>query len=289
MLYIILVNYNFGQLILDAIQSIKEPDINHRIIIYDNNSRDHSISLIKSLNDNKIDLIESKENIGFSAGINRAFDFIKEKHGIPGFIYLMNPDSTIPERLLYHLMHSLEAFNADVVSPKIIDSNGEAYFDGGFIDMRRLRVFNVSKPLNGSNEIRYTNLFQGASVMIKGDVFNEMGGLNEELFMYFDEVDFSIRLLEKDYKILYDPERQVSHYTSYSLRRTSHLKAYYISRNYLYTFSKLIQKPKGTYLMKMIRFQFDWLLIYLKSLKFKCVFYQFLGCLHFLTGRKGKL
>lgn len=287
-LFIVLINYNFGNIIVDAINSIRETKITYKILIFDNSSTDDSLDLINSIKNPLIEIITSDQNLGFSAGCNRAISYIKDKYSIPEYIYLMNPDTIIPENLLSYMASTLDEKNAHIISPKIVHTDGSIYFYNGYIDLKKLQVVNIQLD-NTMPIIEFTNLFQGASVMFRGELFKKLGGFNEKLFMYFDEAFFCLNAIEKGYKIIFDSNFTVIHNTSYSLRNQKYLKAYYISRNYLFTFGKIKTRTWVGRIFRLAVFELNWAKNYVKTADIKSLFYIMLGWFHYIIKKDGRL
>ncbi len=286
--YIIIVNYNFGELLFKCINSIDEDKIDYQVIIFDNNSTDGSLESIEKLDLPSIHIIRSHENIGFSAGCNQSFSYINDNFKLPGYLFLLNPDAIIPKDLIWNLLINLKDNNADLASPKILKQNGELYYTGGHIDLNHLKIDNTpSFSENGG--IRETNLFHGAAVLIKTEMFEKSGGLNEDLFLYYDEADLSMRIKNLGGKIIYNPDLVVTHNVSYSTKDNSFIKTYYMTRNHLFFFWKNSNINKLNSFFRLCK-HLGWkLAVSFKHLDFKGIRYLFLGLFHFLVNKKGKL
>ncbi len=286
--YIVIVNYNFGELLIKCINSIDEDKINYRIIIFDNNSSDGSIENLEKQNLPSVHIIRSNENIGFSAGCNRSFRYITTHFKNPGYLFLLNPDAVIPKDLIWNLLTTLKDKNADLVSPKILHENGDLYYTGGNIDLNNLEIDNTPEYPDNTG-IRETNLFHGAAVLIKTEIFEKSGGLNEDLFLYYDEADMSMRIHELGGKIFYNPDLVVTHNVSFSTKNNSFIKTYYMTRNHLFFFWENSKSNKIYSFVKLFKHLVWRIAVRFKHFDFKGIRYLFLGLFHFLINKKGKL
>lgn len=217
---IILVNYNGKEYIKECIESIQAIDYkNYKIIVVDNNSTDDSLVYLKSLG-NEIKLIEAKENGGFSFGNNLGIKYAIEN----GFEYflLLNNDTLVKRDFLSKM---LESFNrnpdAGIVGAKIMyyPEKNRIWFGGGDVSWTRFRVVHnhIKETDNGQcNAEVEINFMTGCAMLISKEVIEKVGLLDEEYFMYCEDLDYSFKVLDNNFKIIFNPEAIVYHKVSLS-------------------------------------------------------------------------
>ena len=210
-LSIILLNYNGYKDTLECIKSIKENEknIDYRIIVVDNNSTDNSINFLSKLKD--ITLIERNINDGFAAGNNVGIKYALDEFG-SNYILLLNNDTIVTKNCLSKMLDSLKKDkSAGIATCKLMKTNNKEEIDcyGGKINWNKVvGNFNYVKK---QNDFYYSEIASGACMLIKKEVFEKIGYLSEDYFMYFEDLDYSVRAIEADYKIQVVPEAIIYH------------------------------------------------------------------------------
>ncbi len=279
---ILIINYKTSQLIQELVDSIVE-DIEVIILIVDNSSTNETYQELELVNDKRLHLLRSEKNLGFTGGINLGLKHLIEKMPYIEYCFLFNPDALSSPNLvssLYKIIQS--AKNATAVSPRILYPNGNPWYSGALLNINKGKVYNNPKILNESNEEYYdVDIFSGCAVLFDLKKVIEAGMFNEDLFMYYDEADLSIKLKEKGYRILYAPGLTIFHDISYSTKDITHLKTYYMTRNKFIVFNKRMR------LTSKIYFLIHELAFHLKNRRLKNARYHLKGYYDFLNGKKG--
>lgn len=232
---IILVNYNTGEHTVECINSLSDIMYsNYEVIIVDNASDENDIEKLRMIQNPKVRLIESKQNLGFSGGNNLA---IKEALKKSDYVMLLNNDTTVEKDFLTEMINRANSSNEiGVVCPKIFNyynrqeiSYGSAdinYFKGGVyiygINERNETVYNTPR------EITFAT---GCCMLIKKEVLEKAGFLPEEYFLYFEDTDYSVKILKSGFKMWYEPKAVIYHKESVSTEKCSPNYQYYFSRN----------------------------------------------------------
>ena len=193
------VTYNSAKWIDMCISAVNKLDYDHKklsLIFADNNSTDNTIELLEAkkqeLDDVFADFIilPQKDNKGFGAGNNTAV-----KNGKSEYIFLLNVDTEIRADAL------------SVVSDEIRRS-GKEY---GMFELRQMPSEHCKYYDPVTMDTSWSN---GACTVIKRNVFEEVGGFDESIFMYSEDVDLSWNIRAHGYKIKYIPRAVVNHYTN---------------------------------------------------------------------------
>jgi N-acetylglucosaminyl-diphospho-decaprenol L-rhamnosyltransferase len=223
----VIVNYRTPQYLIDCLPGLLSEisGIDACITIVDNKSGDASVETIKSWIAshgvaNKICIIESTSNSGFAAGNNIG---IKACHA--QYYLLLNSDTLIRPGAIQTILNTASSFPAaGIISPRLEwpDSTGQescfnlpspiselsAAADTGLID-RIFRKFIVAMPVQ--TQIAHPEWTSFACVLIKDEVFQQVGLLDEGYFMYFEDIEFCHRARKAGWAIVHNPAAHVVH------------------------------------------------------------------------------
>jgi len=222
----VVVNYKGKKYLpkcFDSIYAQTYPEQNIEIIMVDNNSKDGSVEFVKKKYP-KIKIIQNKVNnycIANNLGIKKAKGSL---------IFLLNNDAYLKKDCLNILVENIIKDNkTGAVTGKILFENGKIQ-STGHIELPNFyfgdRGF-MEKDTGQYNKKEYVESICFASVLIKKECIASVGLLDEEFIMYCEDVDFSIRVRKKGWKLLYIPEAVTYHKfrgTSYILNPEDHEK-----------------------------------------------------------------
>lgn len=222
----VILNYNvryFLELCVLSVQSALE-QIDGEIIVVDNNSQDDSCEMLKKCFPN-VKLIENKENSGFPKGNNTGVTAAKGE-----YICILNPDTVVAEDTFIKVLAFAERQkDLGIVGVKLIDGAGNFLPESkrgvptpfvAFTKMFGLyKLFPKVKVLGkyyaqklSENETGKVDILVGAFMLMKRDLYRELGGFDENCFMYSDDIDLSYRMLLKGRSNYYYHETTVIHY-----------------------------------------------------------------------------
>jgi len=225
-LSVIILNYNvhyFLELCLLSVQSALT-NIDSEIIVVDNNSSDDSCEMIKSRFPN-VKLIQNNDNVGFPKGNNIGVDEAKGN-----YICILNPDTVVAEDTFEKaLAFAQKQKNLGIVGTKLIDGTGIFLPESkrgipkpwvAFTKVAGLyKIFPKSPLFNkyyaqhlSENETGEVEILVGAFMLLKKELYQELGGFDEDCFMYSDDIDLSYRVLQKGRSNFYFHETVVIHY-----------------------------------------------------------------------------
>lgn len=267
------------------IDSITEDEVEVAILIVDNASTHETFRELELIKDQRVCLLRSQQNLGFTGGINFALKYAKEHLQETKYFFLLNPDAFSCPNLISGLTRILELNQeAACVSPQVLYLNGAPWYSGALINFSKGKVVNNPVEKAKKNDQYYeVDVFSGCAALFDMDKVMQVGMFNEDLFMYYDEADFSMKLKNLGYKILYNPHYKIFHDVSYTTKNISHLKTYYMTRNKFIVFGDLMSFPNKVYFMAH-EFAF-----HIKNMRFKNAYYHLKGYYDFLKGKKGSL
>lgn len=222
MVSIILVNYNGAGFLRKCLNSITEQarDIEYEIILVDNASTDESQQIIKPEYPT-VKLIESNENLGFSRGNN-----LGAQYAVGEYLLFLNTDTYLIENSIRILSQYLSSHaNVAVVGSRLLFEDRSFQLSAGHLpnvlvecgDKIRHgfdQMFHaLSSGLNSSlfSKAKEVGWVTGACMMVRKDVFGEVGGFDENIFMYFEDKDLCKRIADLGWKVMYCPTTSVVH------------------------------------------------------------------------------
>ncbi|MEX1384299.1 glycosyltransferase family 2 protein [Lutibacter sp.] len=218
---VVIVNYNVRYFLEQCILSVQaaSKNISSEIIVVDNNSTDESCKILSEKYPEVV-FIQNKENVGFSIANNQGV-----KIATGNYVLILNPDTIIAEDTLDKIVkYAKTKQNLGVLGVKLIDGSGEfapeskrgiptpnASFN---------KLFGISSKRTGKyyathldeNESGIIKVASGAFMFIKRTVFNEVKGFNEDYFMYGEDIDLSMKLMNKGYQNYYYADTQIIHF-----------------------------------------------------------------------------
>lgn len=191
--------------------------------LYENPVND--LALERNKRDPQIKLILSPENRGYGAGINLGVRYAEGK-----YIVVLNPDTVAEKNWLEELVKPLETSEKMITTPKILLYDGSAINTCGNIN--HFTGLTFTRGLNEDPEKYDTpeevNGLSGCCFAMRRDHFEELGGFDENFFVYNEDSDLSWRAHLRGFKILYVSKSIVKH--AYQLN-VSPEKLYHLERN----------------------------------------------------------
>lgn len=290
---IILVNYNGEKYNIECIESIKKSSYkNYQIYFIDNKSSDNSVDQIKKKKYSNMTIIENKKNMGFSEGNNIGI----KKANLDGcqFILLLNNDTSIKENMIENLIKTSYDNELAVVAPKIYyyDNKEIIWSAGGGIDWNK--GLPIQYGINQADSIEYSKMKEiefatGCCMLIPMQVINKIGLMSKEYFLYYEDTDYSMKIQNAGFKLLYQPSAMMYHKVSASTGgEESKLYIYYMSRNRMIFNKKYNKKYKLAKLYMYVTLYIKSVFWILKGKKNKLEMVK-LGMKDFNENRLGKV
>jgi len=199
---IIIVTYNnegtIYQCLSSVLKNIRKDD---EVIIVDNNSRDNTLNIVKSFNDERIKILSLNKNIGYSAGINKGIE-----HAKYDFYIFLNPDTIVTKNFVPKLLDPLINHGYVASSPLssyVIPNQHLKYYSKISILFDDLSYDEISDYLGclyKDEPYKESKLLVGFCLATKKEIIDKIGGLDEDLFLGNDDLEFSWRLQLNGYK-----------------------------------------------------------------------------------------
>ena len=230
---IITINYNGLEDTCALIETIPFNE-NLEVIVVDNASKNQEADTIVQRYP-YVKVIKSEQNLGFAGGNNLGIQAAQGK-----YLFLINNDTIFKEFSIQALIDRMETSPAiGIICPKIRfawDNNPIQYV--GYSKLSRITVRNYAIGFNEDDRGQYetahpTPYAHGAAMMIRRDAIEKVGLMPECYFLYFEELDWSIKFTRAGYQIWYEPKCTIYHKESQATGQNSPLRTYYLTRNRL--------------------------------------------------------
>ena len=237
-LSVIIVNYNVKELLEQCINSIitSGKNLKIEIIVVDNNSFDGSVEYLKAKFPDQptLKFISNTTNVGFAKANN-----IGVKDSAGKYVLILNPDTVLQEDTLEKCISFYEnGKDMGALTCKLLLPNGRLdlacrrSFPTPSVAL--YRMLGLSKLFPGSKTFGKYNLtyldedktyevdaIVGAFMLIKRDIYDKVGGFDEDYFMYGEDLDLCYRIKKAGYKIFYFSDTSIIHYKGESTKKSS--------------------------------------------------------------------
>lgn len=263
----IIVNYNSGKYLADCVKSIKDGVSN--VIVVDNASTDDSLENIFNCN-----IIMNKENKGFAGGVNAGIKASKSD-----YFLILNPDTRISPANIKILTDFLDNnINTAIVGPKIFDEhdkltpNGRVFpsitreilFNTKLYKLNK-RSFNLKYEWGRSDFNKSTEVDEviGACFQVSRKAIDEVGLMDEQFFLYYEETDWCMRFKNAGWKVWYLADAEAKHIGGHSTKNLE-IEKYRIAfkSQYLYfkkhhsLFEAIVIRLLGRFILLLMGFRY---------------------------------
>ncbi len=234
-LTVVIVNYNVEYFLEQCLNSTFKAleAVAGEVFVVDNNSIDGSVKMVEEKFP-QVHLIANKENTGFSVANNQAMKLAKGE-----YVLLLNPDTLVEEDTFKQVVAFMDAHpEAGGLGCKMVDGKGvflpESKRGLPTPTVAFYKIFGLSKLFPKSKkfgryhlsyldkeEIHEIDVLSGAFMLMRKQVLDEVGLLDEAFFMYGEDIDLSYRIILGGYKNYYYPKTRIIHYKGESTKKSS--------------------------------------------------------------------
>jgi GT2 family glycosyltransferase len=229
-LSIVILSYNTKDLTLACLKSIVsqyDSELEKKeleIIVVDNASSDGSQSAISNFKFqiSNLKLIQSKENLGFGRGCNFGAKAAKGES-----LLFLNSDTEILDKGFFKMLGFLEKHaGVAILGGKLENVDGSTQPSAGkFYNLFNLIIMllgleRVGLLRSSPSKIKKVDWVSGACMMVKRDVFEKLGGFDEKLFMYMEDMEICFRAQKNGFATYFYPDIKLKHKSLGSSNRT---------------------------------------------------------------------
>jgi len=230
-LRIIIVNYRLADMVADCLRSL-EPEVGDdvEVVVVDNDSPDDSFATLSRLIpengwDRFATLVASPKNGGFAYGNNVGIRPVLGTAQAPEYYMLLNPDTTVRPGALATMLEFMDAHpGVGIVGPRIESPNGvpqSASFRFPSLPselLRGLQLGIVSELLKDyavvrpqDDEAHQTDWVSGAAMIIRAEVVDTIGLMDDGYFLYYEETDYCLQAHRSGFSVWHLPSARVVH------------------------------------------------------------------------------
>ncbi len=255
---VVILNFNGKKLLKKFLPSVNQTSYqNTDLIIADNCSSDDSIDFVKK-EYSKFKIIQLPVNHGFAKGYNEALKQIKADYFV-----LLNSDVEVDKNWIEPVIDLMESDpTIGICQPKILSYNDKNTFEyagacGGLMDrwgypFCRGRIFNSIEQDSGQyDQVEEIFWASGAAMFVRSDLYQKLGGLDEDYYAHQEEIDLCWRVKRAGYKVLVQPKSIVYHLGGGTLDYQNPRKTYLNFRNSLFNLIKNENKSKLYWLIPL--------------------------------------
>ena len=221
-LSVILVNYNGGSMIIDAIRSVIDTTVGMdiQIIVADNASSDGSLIAIKDSFGDRVLVVEMGRNAGFAAANNAGI-----RKASSDFILFLNPDTIVLEGAIQSMLDYLHThpeagacggnLYSRMMQPQFsywtLLPGARMEWNGLFSDIFLHRKHKGSYEHNFTGQSKEVAYVMGADLMVRKAVIDQVGMMDEDFFLFYEETELCYRIRKAGYRIVNVPDARIIH------------------------------------------------------------------------------
>lgn len=185
---------------VECLESIRKSDYpNCETIVIDNGSTDNSADTIGRLFQ-EVTLLRNKHNLGFAGGSNTGIKYAMRNGA--DYIWLLNSDTVVEPNTLSELVKEGEkSSKTGLLSPIIFYYNtpDKIQFCGSYFDFDNFRIHHFKNLTDAQQNVNKNIALWGTALLIKRAAVEKIGFLNDKLFAYYEDSDYSLRALKKGF------------------------------------------------------------------------------------------
>jgi hypothetical protein len=230
---LIVLTYNGKDDTLAFLESLGCTDYpNYEIMVVDNGSTDGTVEAVRK-SFPKAKVVENGENLGFAGGMNAG---VRKSRG--KYVVLLNNDMIASKKEWLSLL--VDAAEADedvgIAIPMVLYYGTNVIESLGKVVPDLLTKITATTALLGHNEKDKRQFNEKIEIaagngLVRREVFDKIGFLDERMFVYFEETDFSYRARRRGYKIICDPRSKIWHRGSATIEEGSYFAVYHSYKN----------------------------------------------------------
>lgn len=261
-LAIIIVNYRTPDLLRDCLRSVyaSQGDIRYEVCVIDNCSLDNSCRIVET-EFPQVRLIASETNGGYPYANNlglRAFGFHEPEQGstpgelLPRYVLLLNPDTKLPPTALHEMLAYMDAHpEMGIAGPRLVRQDGSLdkacrrSFPSPAVSFYHLVGLSTLFP-KSKRFARYNMTYldpavstevdavNGAFMMVRREAIQQVGLLDETIFMYAEDLDWAFRIKQAGWQVYYKADVIVLHYKGAASRHSRKARYEFYRAMYLF-------------------------------------------------------
>lgn len=236
---VVIVNWNTGDLLAQCIASIAalpELAMIRHVVVVDNNSADESLNKAKSIGLNAATFLPQQQNLGFSKATNLGIRYVHEHEGRDDHILLLNPDTEVRPDAIKNMTAVLSRNSkAGIVGARLSHADGtiqesvRMFPTLSILATLFLKLQRIIPSAPFWKKYMMTNFdyshehsvdqVMGAGFLIRNTLIQQIGLLDEQFWIWFEEVDYCKRAKNNGWETVYTPHAEIMHYGGVSFNQ----------------------------------------------------------------------
>jgi GT2 family glycosyltransferase len=225
--FVVVLNWNLKDETIDCVTSVLAGNyVRQRIVIVDNGSEDGSVSAFERQFGESVALILNRENLGFAGGMNSGIRYALDHSA--DWVLLLNNDTVVAPDMLEALLSAASQPELGILTPAIFyyDQPGLVWRLGDRRSPWLPMPLKISASEAKSQAILPVDYVTGCAMLVKRQVLETVGLLDEQFFMYYEDADFCRRGIEAGFKVACVPWAKVWHRVSLSANKVLSATSY---------------------------------------------------------------
>lgn len=231
-LSVVILNYNVRYFLELCVKSVLASisDLDAEIIVVDNNSTDGSCEMLSEIFKDTVKVIKNSENIGFSKAYNQAVNSC-----LGEYVCILNPDTIVAEDTFKKALITMKDSAIGAMGCRMIDGTGQFLpeskrnIPSPIVALKKIlgKTTSYYSSLQ-ENQNGYVDILAGAFIIVPKNLYKQVGGFDEDYFMYGEDIDFSMKILKKGFKNFYNADITIVHFKGEStMKNKSYAKRFY--------------------------------------------------------------
>jgi len=231
-LSICIVNWNVEALLRQCLRAIFDntKGVNLEVIVVDNNSKDESVRMVEK-EFPQVKLIANHFNAGFTKANNQAIMMAKGR-----YLLILNPDTEVIDNALKKMIQFMDSkHDCAALGPKLLNTDGSLqrscrifptletmFYSALFLDQLLPGSTTFGKYFMtwwNFDSVREVDQPMGSALMVRKTALDKVGAFDENIFIWFDEVDLCYRIKKAGGKIFFTPDAKIKHHLSRSFQQ----------------------------------------------------------------------
>ena len=227
---VIILNYNDAETVAKLCEAIRDFDSIDHIVIVDNLSPDGSFARLKKLSSDKVDVIQSDKNGGYSYGNNFGAFYLMDTYTVD-ILFIANPDVEFTEEFMKHVVTDMEQYHVQAASgfmrmpahvkQETVYKTLESFW-GEVLNCtvlaKRIFAYHGERILPNTG-VCFAECMPGSLFAIEACVYRELQGLDENVFLYCEEQILGKKFLDAGYRMVIDTDISYLHNHSVSINK----------------------------------------------------------------------
>lgn len=235
-LSILIVSYDSLTDLARCLPTIRTQDYtNYEVVVVDNHGHD-GVAEFVATHDSAVRVVSNPTNSGYAGGNDLGLQHVRGQ-----WVLFLNPDTELHAGFLTTLLSTARTHPDAFITPKLLNPDGATVNACGnqmhYTGITTCRGLN--EPAEAYKGLQTVSLLSGAAFTAPTNALQQLGGFDESYFMYFEDTDLSLRARLRGYRLLCQADAVAVHHYRLGM---SPAKFYYLERNRLLTFGKVLSR-----------------------------------------------